>query len=176
MRDCCTVTPFFFSASCMSVTCDTVLVTYWSQVCWKRAWGGGRGAQQWRDVTVSMTQGAFALADEGLLVPLHPLQLLVSTHSAPLLLLLCWVSRVQTLQGTFWSLLRAVGEKRVDNMGKAENKHKCKGKSIAHANKECKKNTNPKLGFTSEAFLRLQFVPSRLQGSFSNESFKNSEF
>lgn len=121
--------PCFVSVMHESVTCDTVLVTYWSQVCWKRAWGGGRVAQWWSDVTVSVTQGAFALADEGLLVPLHPLELLVSTHFAPLLLLR-WVSRVQTLQGTFWSLLRAVGEKRVDNMGKAENKNKCIGKKI----------------------------------------------
>lgn len=84
-----------------------------------------------------MTQGAFALADESLLVPLHPFQLLISTHLAPLLLLLLHgVPRVQTLQGTFWSLLRGVGEKRVDNMSKEENKNKLKGKSIANANKE----------------------------------------
>lgn len=85
-----------------------------------------------------MTQGAFALADESLLVPLHPFQLLISTHLAPLLLLLLLhgVPRVQTLQGTFWSLLRGVGEKRVDNMSKEENKNKLKGKSIANANKE----------------------------------------
>ena len=70
-----------------------------------------------------MTQGAFALADEGLLVPLHPLQLLIGTHLAPLLLLRR-VPRVQTLQGTFWSLLRGVGGKRDDNMSKKENKNK----------------------------------------------------
>lgn len=96
-----------------SVTCDTVLVTYWSQVCWEWAWGRGRGSRRRRSVAISVTQGAFALADEGLLVPLHSLQLLIGTHLAPLLLL-CRVPRVQTLQGTFWPLLRGVGGKGVD--------------------------------------------------------------
>lgn len=100
-----------------SVTCDIVLVTYWSQVCRKRARGWGRGARRWRGVAVSMTQGAFALADEGLLVPLHPLQLLISTHLAPLLLLRR-VPGVQTLQGTFWSLLRGVEGELITERGK----------------------------------------------------------
>lgn len=85
---------------------ESVLVTYWSQVCRERA--RGWGARQWRTVAVSMTEGAFTQTDESLLVPLHPLQLLISTHLPPLLLLLR-LSRVQTLQGTFWSLLRGVG-------------------------------------------------------------------
>lgn len=97
-----------------SGTCNTVLVTYWSQVCWKWARRWQRGTQRWRGVAVSVAQGAFPLANEGFLVPLHPLQLLISAHLAPLLRL-CWVPRVQTLQGTFWSLLRGVGGKRADN-------------------------------------------------------------
>lgn len=56
----------------------------------------------------AVTQGAFALADQGLLVPLHPLQLLFGAHAAPLLLLLLLrLPRVQLLQGTFGSLLGA---------------------------------------------------------------------
>ena len=89
-----------------SVKCDSVLVTYWSKVCRERTGGGG--------AAVPVTQGAFALADQSLLVPLHPLQLLISTHLPPLLLLLLLgrLPGVQTLQGTFWSLLRGVGGKR----------------------------------------------------------------
>lgn len=56
-----------------------------------------------------MAQGAFALADESLLVPLHPLELLVGAHLPSLPL--HRVSRVQTLQGALWSLLRWVGGK-----------------------------------------------------------------
>lgn len=68
-------------------------------------------------MAVSVTQGAFALEDEGLLVPLHPLQLLISAHLPPLLLLRR-VHSVQTLQGTFWSLLRRVGREKDDNKSK----------------------------------------------------------
>lgn len=94
-----------------SEMCSAVLITYWSQVCWKRARGaGGGGARRRRGVPLPVTQGALALADEGLLVPLHPLQLLVGTHLAPLLR---WLPGVEALQGTFWSLLGAKwGEKR----------------------------------------------------------------
>ncbi|TNN86651.1 hypothetical protein EYF80_003119 [Liparis tanakae] len=46
------------------------------------------------------------------------LRLLISTHLPPLLLLLHRVPRVQTLQGTFWSLLRGAGAKRVGNISK----------------------------------------------------------
>lgn len=67
-------------------------------------------------MAVSVTQGAFALADESLLVPLHPLQLLISAHLPPLLLLRR-VHSVQTLQGT-WSLLRRVGREKDDNKSK----------------------------------------------------------
>lgn len=67
-------------------------------------------------MAVSVTQGAFALADESLLVPLHPLQLLISAHLPPLLLLR-QVHSVQTLQGT-WSLLRRVGREKDDNKSK----------------------------------------------------------
>lgn len=62
-----------------------------------------------RGVAVSVAQGAFALADQSLLVPLHPLELLVGAHLPPLPL--HRVSRVQTLQGALWSLLRWVGGK-----------------------------------------------------------------
>lgn len=124
-----------------SVTCDTVLVTYWSQVCWERARGRGRGSWRRRSVAISVTQGAFPLADEGLLVPLHPLQLLISTHLAPLLLL-CRVPRVQTLQGTFWSLLRGVGGKGVDTNEQGRKWKYTLGecKSIANVNREWKRS------------------------------------
>lgn len=140
-----------------SVTCDTVLVTYWSQVCWERArrWGRGRGrgARRWRGVAVSVTQGAFALADECLLVPLHPLQLLIGTHLAPLLLLRR-VPRVQTLQGTFWSLLRGVGGERVDNTSREENKNKSNEKVKAYQ-VLIKSEKGHNSVFTTQTLLRL---------------------
>lgn len=58
-------------------------------------------------MAVSVAQGALALADESLLVPLHPLELLIGAHLPPLPL--HRVSGVQPLQGTLWSLLRWVG-------------------------------------------------------------------
>ena len=56
-------------------------------------------------VAVALAQGALALADQSLLVPLHPLQLLLGTHPPPQLRL-SRLPGVQALQGTLWSLLR----------------------------------------------------------------------
>lgn len=89
-------------------SCMRVWGTYWSQICWE--WARGRRSARCRwGVAVSVAQGAFALADESLLVLLHPLELLVGAHLPPLPR--HRVSGVQTLQGALWSLLRWVGGK-----------------------------------------------------------------